>query len=102
MAEILTNKARPADGFAMNVTCKRCESELAIDGSDLSFGKWKVGGYWFAGTEEIEEHFSFDCPACGCESNFLSDEVVQTIPVGMREDLVADYHERKASGAMII
>lgn len=101
MGEVLVDRARPVD-FALELTCPACDSEVRLTAEDLSYDKWKVGGYWFAGTEVIEAHFSFECPACGGQ-HFIKNAESQ-IPQGIRIDLIDDYTDRKNSpgGSTII
>lgn len=99
MSKIIEDRARTSGKWPMDVTCNRCESKLLIELSDLSYDGWKVGGYWFNGTEEIEHCFTFECPACGHAFNKIEDDL---IPVGIQDDLIADYNRRKAEGRPIV
>jgi Zn finger protein HypA/HybF involved in hydrogenase expression len=99
VAEVVEDRSRVNDNYPCELSCERCKSKVRVDLSDLEFGRWKVGGYWFAGTEIIEDKFTWECPACGHQSNEVDRD---SIPVGTRDDLVAAYREKKASGAPII
>lgn len=100
MAEVLEDRARTSDLWPMELHCKRCDSKIRVELGDLTYDRWKVGGYWFAGTEEIEDHFTYPCPACGHAFNPVERTL---IPPGIQDDLMADYRRRKeAPGSTII
>lgn len=100
--KLLRNNARP-EGWTAQVTCGKCGSAFEIESGDVEYGKWKVGGYWFDGSELVEVHYSAKCPACDHEANFIDGrEADLNIPQGFKQDAQARYAERKAAGESII
>src|SRR5919108_6363732 len=96
--QIINDLSRTSPHFPLTADCERCQSTLSVELTDVEFGRWKVGGYWFAGTEQIEERYTFDCAACG-HANQVDPEL---IAVGSKQDMLAAYRAKKAAGAPII
>jgi hypothetical protein len=97
--KVLKDLARNSRNFPRKERCSSCKSKLEVEVADLEYSKWKVGGYWFAGTEQIKVMYTFTCPACSYQCNPVDEHL---IPVGCRQDLQAVYRERKAAGEPII
>jgi hypothetical protein len=98
MAEVVEDKSRTSPDFPRTETCGGCKSKIRVDLGDLKFERWKTGGYWFAGTETIEDVWCWYCPACNSGYNRLRNIFV---PVLVRNEAVDEYRERKKKEMLI-
>ena len=52
------------EAWSEEVICAHCDTRVKIGVADLQHAKFKVSGYFFAGTAEVKTRFFVDCPAC--------------------------------------
>lgn len=62
--EILS-KPWEGNNWHHDTECGECGVRFRGDIDDLFHARFKVSGYYFAGTAVIETRYYFDCPECG-------------------------------------